>query len=81
MVVLPGFSKPQAAQKAEEIRSAMKRTTYLTKDRHNIALRASFGIAAFPDDSDTRAGLLALADKAMFHIKQTGKDSIGISKL
>jgi GGDEF domain-containing protein len=59
----------------------MKRTVYLTKDRHNISLRASFGIAVFPDDSDTRTGLLALADKAMFHIKQTGKDSVGITNL
>ena len=80
VVVLPGFSKQQATQKAEEIRSAMQRTTYLAKDRHNIALRASFGIAVFPDDSNTRAGLLALADKAMFRVKQTGKDSVGISQ-
>jgi len=77
VVVLPGFSKQQATQKAEEIRSAMKRTIYLAKDRHNVSLGASFGIATFPDDSDTRVGLLALADKAMFHIKQTGKDSVG----
>jgi GGDEF domain-containing protein len=58
----------------------MQRTVYLAKDRHNIALRASFGIAVFPDDSNTRAGLLALADKAMFRVKQTGKDSIGITQ-
>jgi diguanylate cyclase (GGDEF)-like protein/PAS domain S-box-containing protein len=80
VVVLPGFSKPQAAQKAEEIRAAMKRAIYLTKNGHNVSLRASFGVAAFPEDSDTRAGLLALADKAMFHVKQTGKDSIGITQ-
>lgn len=79
VVVLPGFSKQQATQKAEEIRSEMKQTIYLAKDRHNVRLGASFGIATFPDDSDTRTGLLALADKAMFQIKQTGKDSIGIT--
>jgi len=80
VVVLPGFSKQQAARKAEEIRSAMKQTLYLTQDRHNVSLGASFGIAAYPQDSATRTGLLALADKAMFHVKQTGKDSIGISQ-
>jgi GGDEF domain-containing protein len=58
----------------------MKRAIYLTKNGHNVSLRASFGVAAFPEDSDTRAGLLALADKAMFHVKQTGKDSIGITQ-
>ncbi|UCD81419.1 MAG: diguanylate cyclase [Desulfobacterales bacterium] len=79
VVVLPGFDKLQAKKKAEEIQSRMKQTNYLAKNRHNVRLGASFGIATFPEDSDTRAGLLALADKAMFHIKQTGKDSIGVT--
>jgi diguanylate cyclase (GGDEF)-like protein/PAS domain S-box-containing protein len=79
VVVLPGIGKLQAKDKAEEIRARMKLTNYLAKDRHNVRLGASFGIATFPDDTDSRAGLLALADKAMFHVKQTGKDSIGIS--
>lgn len=80
VVVLPGFSKQQATLKAAEIRSTMKQTTYLARDRHNVRLGASFGIAAFPEDSDTRTGLLALADRAMFQIKQSGKDSIGITQ-
>ncbi|CAB1064068.1 diguanylate cyclase/phosphodiesterase (GGDEF & EAL domains) with PAS/PAC sensor(s) [Olavius sp. associated proteobacterium Delta 1] len=81
VVVLPGFNKQQATQKAEEIRSAMKQTVYLTQDKHNVALTASFGIAVFPEDNDTRTGLLALADRAMFQIKLSGKDSIGITQL
>ncbi len=79
VVILPGFSNEQAYQKAEEIRARMKQTVYLTQNRHNVRLKASFGIATYPDDSNTRNGLLALADKAMFQIKLTGKDSIGIT--
>ena len=79
VVVLPGFNKQQATRKVEEIRSEMKQTIYLTGDSLNVRLAASFGIATFPDDSDTRTGLLALADKAMFRIKQSGKDSIGVT--
>jgi diguanylate cyclase (GGDEF)-like protein/PAS domain S-box-containing protein len=79
VVVLPGAGKDQAKEKAEEIRTRMKLTNYLAKERHNVHLSASFGIAAFPDDTNSRTGLLALADKAMFHIKQTCKDSIGIT--
>ena len=79
VVVLPGFSKQQATRKVEEIRSEMKQTIYLTGDSLNVRLAASFGLATFPDDSDTRTGLLALADKAMFRIKQSGKDSIGVT--
>ena len=79
VIVLPGFNKLQATEKAEQIRSQMKQTIYLTKAGHNVHLGASFGLATFPEDTDNRTGLLALADQAMFRIKQTGKDSIGIS--
>jgi predicted signal transduction protein with EAL and GGDEF domain len=46
-----------------------------------VNLGASFGIATFPDDTDNREGLLALADQAMFHVKQTGKGLIGTAHL
>jgi diguanylate cyclase (GGDEF)-like protein/PAS domain S-box-containing protein len=80
VIVLPGFNKLQATEKAEQIRSQMKQTTYLTKAGHNVHLGASFGLATFLEDTDNRTGLLALADQAMFRIKQTGKDSIGITE-
>ena len=79
VVVLPGFNKLRAVEKAEQIRSKMKQTTYLIKAGFKVHLGASFGLATFPDDTDSRTGLLALADKAMFHIKQVGKGSIGIT--
>jgi diguanylate cyclase (GGDEF)-like protein/PAS domain S-box-containing protein len=78
VVVLPGFDKARATRKLEQIRDRMKATTYLTRAGHQVHLGASFGIATFPDDSDNREGLLALADQAMFHVKQTGKGAIGV---
>jgi diguanylate cyclase (GGDEF)-like protein/PAS domain S-box-containing protein len=77
VTVLPGFDKARATEKVEQIRAQMKQTTYLCAAGLCVHLAASFGIATFPDDTDDREGLLALADKAMFHIKQTGKGSIG----
>ncbi len=79
VIVLPGFNKLWAVEKAEQIRSKMKQTTYLIKAGCNVHLGASFGLATFPDDTDSRTGLLALADKAMFRIKQIGKGSIGVA--
>ena len=78
VVVLPGFDKKRATRKLEQIRARMKATTYLTRAGHQVRLGASFGIATFPDDSDNREGLLALADQAMFHVKQTDKGTIGV---
>jgi len=77
VIVLPGFDRFKAAEKVEQIRLQMKHTTYLSRAGHKVHLGASFGIATFPDDTDNREGLLALADKAMFHIKVTGKGLVG----
>jgi diguanylate cyclase (GGDEF)-like protein/PAS domain S-box-containing protein len=79
VVVLPGFDKGQAIAKLEQIRARMHQTTYLARAGLQVQLAASFGVATFPDDSDSREGLLALADRALFRIKQTGKGAIGLS--
>jgi diguanylate cyclase (GGDEF)-like protein/PAS domain S-box-containing protein len=77
VIVLPGFDKTRASELVRQIRRQMMETAYLTKAGYHVNLGASFGIATFPDDTDNREGLLALADQAMFHIKQTGKGLIG----
>jgi diguanylate cyclase (GGDEF)-like protein/PAS domain S-box-containing protein len=79
VVALPGFSKKQAAKKAREIQTRMRKTVYLTSQGFEVKLSASFGIATFPDDAADRTALLALADKAMFAIKKRGKNAIGIT--
>ena len=80
VVVLPGFGKAQASTLVGQIREKMMYTKYLTKAGYHVNLGASFGIATFPDDTNNREGLLALADQAMFHIKQTGKGLIGTTR-
>jgi diguanylate cyclase (GGDEF)-like protein/PAS domain S-box-containing protein len=79
VVALPGFTKKQAAKKAREIQTRMRKTVYLTSQGFKVKLSASFGIATFPDDAADRTALLALADKAMFAIKKRGKNAIGIT--
>ena len=80
VAVLQGFDKARAQKKAEEIRSRMKRTVYLSNHGHQVSLSASFGIATFPDDASDVTGLLALADRAMFDVKEKGKDAIKIAQ-
>jgi diguanylate cyclase (GGDEF)-like protein/PAS domain S-box-containing protein len=40
-------------------------------------VRASIGIAMFPDDADDAATLIKLADQAMYSVKRTGKNNYG----
>jgi GGDEF domain-containing protein len=61
----------------EAIRTKMARTTYLAQSGLPVRLSASFGLASYPEDSEDIIGLLGLADKALFRVKQTGKGAIG----
>jgi len=54
----------------------MRDTLYLTDHGHEVALRASFGLATYPEDAGNVSGLLALADRAMFRVKEGGKDAV-----
>lgn len=77
VLVLPEKAKEEAVQQIGEIRSRMKKTTYLENKGLAVHMSASFGVATFPDDAQDREGLLALADEAMFDIKTGGKDGVG----
>jgi len=76
VLVLPGFDKHQAMQMAETIRSRIKETIYLQKANLKVRISASLGVSTYPHDADTLSDLLALADQAMFSVKEKGKDSV-----
>jgi diguanylate cyclase (GGDEF)-like protein len=76
VVVLPGHTKQRAIEKAEAIRTRIKEAVYLHRAGLNIKVSASFGVSTFPDDGVTLVELLALADQAMFRVKESGKDSV-----
>ncbi len=80
VLVLPGFDKQQALDMAETIRKRIKESIYLQKAGLKVCISSSLGVSTFPDDADTLTELLALADQAMFSVKERGKDSVcGIS--
>jgi diguanylate cyclase (GGDEF)-like protein/PAS domain S-box-containing protein len=79
VLVLPQTGKDAALEHVKKIRLLMKKTVYLTKRDLEVHMSASFGVATYPDDAKNSEGLLALADEAMFHIKLSGKDAIGVS--
>ncbi|MBT8342620.1 MAG: sensor domain-containing diguanylate cyclase [Desulfatitalea sp.] len=76
VIVLPECDRHQAVGLATQIHGVIKDEPYLHAWGHSEPLTASFGVATFPDDADTVTELLALADKAMFEVKTTGKDRV-----
>lgn len=69
-VVLPGTATPAAVAVAERLRRALHSIT------RPVAVTASFGVASVPDDADDGVGATALADAALMHAKQGGRDRV-----
>jgi diguanylate cyclase (GGDEF)-like protein len=77
VIVLPGFDHGLALAKAQEIRSRMLATRYLPTVNDGVQLKASFGVATYPEDASDIKAILAKADKAMFRVKSEGKNAVG----
>lgn len=77
VVVLPGCDKKQAEETARVIQRRIDETVYLCGQGLAVKLRASFGIATFPEHAGDLTGLLAAADHALLGVKANGKSAIG----
>jgi diguanylate cyclase (GGDEF)-like protein len=78
VIVLPGYDQVLARLKANEIRSRMVGTVYLRAQGLEVRLRASFGVATYPDHAADLAGLLAAADRALFGVKKGGRNAVAL---
>ncbi|MCB1050580.1 MAG: sensor domain-containing diguanylate cyclase [Acidobacteria bacterium] len=75
MVILPATGTGGAFAVAERIRENVEK--YQPRGHK---LSASIGIASFPDHSAEKERLFALADKAMYWVKEHGKNGIAVAR-
>jgi diguanylate cyclase (GGDEF)-like protein/PAS domain S-box-containing protein len=80
IVVLPDTDEPQAIAKAEDLRARISRAVYLCKEGYRVTLTVSLGVATYPDDATDLRALLALADRALFDVKASGRDGVRASR-
>jgi diguanylate cyclase (GGDEF)-like protein len=79
VVVMPDTDSVHAAETAREIRASINAATFLTRWSRKVQVTASFGVATYPDHANDIEALLSLADQAMFRVKTSGKDRVGLS--
>jgi diguanylate cyclase (GGDEF)-like protein len=76
LLVLPETSADEAGRLAEKLRLALGEEPYVTAAGERIPIRASFGIAAYPEDVPDANGLVALADANLYASKRRGGDAV-----
>ncbi len=71
-IILPETKKEEAFILAERLRQTVEHNPFPKP------MTISIGIAAYPEDAQTKEELILKADKALFEAKRTGKDRTGV---
>jgi diguanylate cyclase (GGDEF)-like protein len=76
--VFPQTPLQDAAQHAESLRFALENLE-LEYDGKPLRVTASFGVATFPEHSDSPAGLIREADSALYAAKGAGRNRVSLA--
>ena len=73
--ILPGLSKEEALEVAEEIRRRVENHDF---EREGVSPRPtlSLGVSSYPEDGATRADLTRNADEALYRAKRSGGNTV-----
>ena len=77
MVILPETPGEPAALVADRICRAIAAETVAMPSGDEVPVTVNIGVASFPDDADTRDGLISAADRALYAAKHTGRNQAG----
>jgi two-component system, cell cycle response regulator len=73
--ILPGLSKGEALEVAEEIRHRVEEHTFEERGAR-VHPTLSLGVATYPEDGETRAALTRAADEALYRAKRAGGNTV-----
>jgi diguanylate cyclase (GGDEF)-like protein len=81
-ILLPETEWHGAMEVANRVSESVRSNPFLVKELggEGIKMTASLGIASYPLHARNKQDLIQLADRAMQHIKATGKNSIGVAE-
>jgi diguanylate cyclase (GGDEF)-like protein len=76
VIVLPNTGKSGAMTLATKLCEIFRAHDFRDDEGVPFKMTASFGIATFPDDADSKDDLLRLADQAMYRVKGSTRDAV-----
>jgi len=76
VIVLPQTPIDGGFKVAERLRKAIEKRVFLSNEGYSIKLTASFGVAACPENANTKVELLRMADRAMYRGKSLSRNIV-----
>ncbi|MEA2465442.1 MAG: two-component system, cell cycle response regulator [Acidobacteriota bacterium] len=80
-VILPNTDQEQAVMVANRISRAISSSPLTIDANLDVSITASFGIATYPTHAMSKEGLIRQADAAMYRVKSTTKNAVGVAEL
>ena len=80
-IILPQTDQDQAVAVANRVRRAMTASPFRLDANVEISITASFGIATYPLHAITKDGLVKQADAAMYRVKASTKNAVGVANV
>jgi diguanylate cyclase (GGDEF)-like protein len=78
-IVLPETGSEGALHVARRVLERIAAHSFLAAEHLDIHLTASVGVATLPDVAQSPEGLLQAADKAMYRVKESGKNGVRLA--
>jgi diguanylate cyclase (GGDEF)-like protein len=80
-IILPQTDQDQAVAVANRVRKALAASHFRLGEAIEISISASFGIATYPTHGAAKDDLIRQADAAMYRVKSTTKNAVGVADL
>jgi diguanylate cyclase (GGDEF)-like protein len=80
-IILPQTDQDQAILVANRVRRALIASPLRIEPDIEVSISASFGIATFPTHGVTKDDLVRQADTAMYRVKSTTKNAVGVANV
>ncbi len=80
-IILPQTDQDQAIAVAKRVRASLTSSPFHLDANVEISITASFGIASYPTHAITKDGLIRQADAAMYRVKSTTKNAVGVASI
>ena len=77
IILLPETEGQDAIDAGERIRTAVENTTF-DLEGHKISTTVSIGISGYPEHAQTLDDLMSRADRALYHSKAAGRNSVSM---
>jgi diguanylate cyclase (GGDEF)-like protein len=76
VMVLGNTSLKDAMMVAERVRQQIEKKRFLARDKMDIRLTASIGVATFPEHGASKKDILRAADAAMYGVKRQHRNKV-----